>query len=149
MGDHLFVMQDENGQIAFDEEREALRARHSREAELLFAPTVFTWPQPTGPERFADLILELLEREAGVLHVRKSGSTFGRDAGRDLLVDWVIPRKTPRALRKDDSPWKKIEVVGQCKSTAVGKRVGSSKVLLTGALGEDDGDGVDEYVVAV
>ncbi len=128
-GDHVLVLEDETGRLFYDRERLRLLERHAREAQLLFPSRAFYWPQPTNPARFEELIRELLEREAGVLFVRKAGPTNDRDAGRDLIIDWVLAPMSEKQLRPGVSPWERLRVVGQCKAATTGKSVGSHRVV--------------------
>jgi len=127
---HVLFLGDEHavslfrgcGRIAFDLERERVRTRHLVESELLFPASRFEWASPIPDDKFEELICELLGREAEVVRVRKSGPTRQADAGRDLLIDWVI---SPSRQSDLSEPATK-RVIGQCK--AMRDTVGKSKV---------------------
>lgn len=128
-GSHFIAMDDETGRLASEVEQERLLARHTREAEFLFASTTYQWRHPIDAARFEDLIVELLNREAGVLLAKKSGSTYDRDAGRDIIIERVLGRVAEHSgLSKDESPWERLRMVGQCKTTRDGRSVPFSKI---------------------
>jgi hypothetical protein len=128
-GDHVLIMEDETSRHFFERERAELRRRHEREARLLYPSTVFRWTDPPDPARFEEMIRELLEREEGVLFVRKAGPTYDRDAGRDLIVDRILPRAPEEQLQEGASPFRHARIVGQCKVASNGRSVGSHRVL--------------------
>jgi hypothetical protein len=128
-GNHVIAMEDETGLMASQYEQQQLLERHSREAELLFSPTVYQWRHPLDPGKFEDLIVELLEREPGVTLAKKSGSTYDRDAGQDIVVEQILSRVPARStLGENESPWQHLRLVGQCKTTRDGRSLGSGKV---------------------
>jgi len=128
-GNHVIAMEDETGILASQYEQQRLLERHSRESELLFNSTVYQWRHPLDPAKFEDLIVELLEREPGVTLAKKSGSTYDRDAGRDIIIEQILSRVPARStLSKNESPWKHLRLVGQCKTTRHGRSLGSGKV---------------------
>jgi hypothetical protein len=148
MGNHVIAMEDETGLMASQVEQERLLERHSREAELLFSATVYEWRHPLDPGRFEDLVLELLGREPGVILVKKSGSTYDRDAGQDIIIEQILSRVPARAtLSEQESPWARLRIVGQCKTTRDGRTVGASKVQ--NILDTVEGHSADGYFLAV
>jgi hypothetical protein len=128
-GDHTVVMDDETGLLASLLEREQLLDRHRREAEFLFTSVLYDWHHPLDPGKFEDMIVELLGREPGVTLAKKSGTTYDRDAGRDIIIERIMSRITARGvLREDESPWEHLRLIGQCKTTRDGRAIASSKV---------------------
>ncbi len=106
-------------------ERELLRKRHNREAEILFPIAKFDWQDEICPDQFEGLVKALLEREPDVKTVRRHSPLNQGDKGRDLLIEWNI--RDNNIISKTQPPTKLIKVVGQCKASA--KTVGKNKVI--------------------
>ena len=124
VGDFLVALGSLGGQAEFKKEREAVRLRHNEESKLLFPISAFIWQEDICPDQFEQLIKSLLEREQGVLSVRRAGPLNQGDKGRDLIIEWEIVNKNAKA---NETPIASIKVVGQCKASA--KTVGKSKVV--------------------
>lgn len=105
---------------AYLEERERVSERHRAESRILFSSVSFVWSSSVNDEEFENLILELLNREPGVVRARKIGRGREPDSGRDILVEWF---RTPVKEEEFSSQ----RVVVQCKAYA--RPVGKSKVL--------------------
>jgi hypothetical protein len=147
-GNHVLAMEDETGLMASQVEQARLLERHSREAELLFSATTYEWQHPLDPGKFEDLVVELLEREAGVMLVRKSGSTYDRDAGQDMIIERIVSRVPVHStLGEQESPWERLRIVGQCKTTRDGRTVGTNKIQ--NILDTVEAHGAGGYLLAV
>lgn len=128
-GSHVITMEDETGLFASQVEQTRLFQRHSRESELLLSSASYDWRHPLDPGRFEDLMLELLEREPGVILAKKSGPTYDRDGGRDIIIERIMSRVPARStLGEYESPWERLRLVGQCKTTRDGRSIGANKV---------------------
>jgi len=113
------------GEFRFKEEREKVKKRHNKEAELLFPIDLFEWNESICPDQFENLIMRLLDRESKVVSVRKNSPINQGDKGRDLLVEWsVIDVKSHSEI---ESAIHTIKVVGQCKASK--NTVGKNKVI--------------------
>src|SRR5690554_2879038 len=109
----------------FKKERELLRERHNKEAEILFPITQFEWNPNVCPDQFEQMIKMLLERESGVKEVRRPAPINQGDKGRDLIIEWYIDDQS--IISNEQVPRRLIKVVGQCKSSD--KTVGKNKVV--------------------
>jgi hypothetical protein len=111
------------GIFEYKKEKEKLRERHIREFELLFSPTNLKWNEQIKPDRFENLIKDLLDRDSTVQWVRKFAHTNEPDGGRDLICRKSIPNLTT----DENAPTTKtIEIIVQCKQYKNG--VGKDKV---------------------
>jgi hypothetical protein len=116
-----------SGRAAFEFERDRVRSRFEAEAELLFPALGFTWAEKIPDDQFEAMICELLAKEPGVSRVRRAGVTRERDAGRDLIVDWLVPRLGSNWMAYEGrAPMMPLSVVAQCKASAT--TVGKGKV---------------------
>lgn len=112
------------GLFEYKKEKDKLRDRHMREFELLFSPTKLEWKEQASPERFENLIKELLERDSTIEWVRKYAHTNEPDGGRDLICRKRIPNPNP----SENGPTSIIiDAIVQCKFYKGG--VGKDKVL--------------------
>ena len=123
--EHLVAIFRECGRPEFEMERERVRGRYELESQLLFPPTVFSWATSIPNVSFEAMICELLELEPNVVRVRRAGVTRERDAGRDLLADWVVLPTSTEAVDRSAPPLP-VRVVIQCKASA--STVGKGKV---------------------
>ena len=114
-----------SGKSEFKLEREILRRRHNKEAEILFPIPSFLWLEKACPDQFENLIKALLEREPEIRSVRKPAPINQGDKGRDLIIEWNVIDKT--IVSQSHPPTKLIKVVGQCKASK--GTVGKGKVL--------------------
>jgi hypothetical protein len=114
------------GNSEFRTERELVRQRHNKESAILFPITRFEWAEKVEPDQFESLVKMLLEREFGVLSVRKPSPVNQPDDSRDLIIKWNVLESDTDSLSSETPPRKAINVVGQCK--AMNKSVGKSKV---------------------
>lgn len=121
---HTVAVFCKSGRPAFELERDRVRLRFEAEAELLFPTLGFTWADKIPDDQFESLICDLLAREPSV---SRAGVTRERDAGRDLIVDWIVPSLGSdwRAYEKQ-APMVPLTVVAQCKACA--STVGKGKV---------------------
>lgn len=81
----------ESGARAFEAARVAAEERRESEAAVFMADARVEWSERLDPERFEELVSELLAREPGVHWVRQVGATREPDDGRDFLADWSVP----------------------------------------------------------
>lgn len=81
----------ESGTRAFEAARVASEQRREKEAAVFMADARVEWSERPDPERFEELVGELLTREPGVHWVRQVGATREPDDGRDFLADWSVP----------------------------------------------------------
>jgi hypothetical protein len=114
-----------SGLQEFKTERELLRDRHNKEAEVLFPISIFEWNENPCPDQFEKLIKALLEREPNIKTVRRPAPINQGDKGRDLLIEWNIIDQY--AATQISPPTTLIKVVGQCKAS--NKTIGKSNVL--------------------
>lgn len=124
-GDYILALGRIAGLYTYKLEKELLRNRHNEEAEFLFPISVFEWQNECCPDQFELLIKSLLEREPGVISVRRAGPLNQGDKGRDLAIQWSIPNGN--IASETEPPFITIDVVGQCKAS--NKTVGKNKVL--------------------
>lgn len=114
-----------SGFSEFKTEREVVRNRHNKEAEILFPIPSFIWLEKICPEEFENLIKSLLEREPNIKTVRKPAPINQGDKGRDLIIEWAQIDES--FISKNHPPINTIKVVGQCKTSI--KTIGKNKVL--------------------
>jgi len=111
----LFQASD-SSRRAFESERDELRSRHQRESEVLFPEPSFDWQSNIDDEDFERMARDLLEREAGVSRIRKTGHSRDRDASRDLLAEWTTSPLDEAESRQFQSLRIPRRVVIQCKA---------------------------------
>jgi hypothetical protein len=114
-----------SGKLEFKSERELLRKRHNKEAEILFPIPSFLWTDKVCPDQFENLIKALLEREPNVKSVRKPAPINQGDKGRDLIIEWNIIDEG--MISESRPPTNIIKVVGQCKASK--GTIGKGKVI--------------------
>ncbi|SMD42421.1 Restriction endonuclease [Aquiflexum balticum DSM 16537] len=114
-----------SGVSEFKSERELLRYRHNKEAEILFPIPSFLWIEKVCPDQFENLIKALLEREPNVKTVRRPAPINQGDKGRDLLIEWNVIDET--IVSEVHPPSKIIKIVGQCKTST--NTIGKNKVI--------------------
>lgn len=121
---YIIAVNGRFGLFEYKKEKDKLRDRHMREFELLFSPTDLKWAEEVSPERFENLIKELLERDTTIEWVRKYAHTNEPDGGRDLICRKLIPNPNPGENAPTSVP---IDVIVQCKFYKGG--VGKDRVL--------------------
>lgn len=80
------------GREIFQREREFLIKRRSSEDRVFFADSVVEWRTPLCAADFEELSVDLIRREPGVIRAKPVGNINDRDGGRDILIDWSIPK---------------------------------------------------------
>ncbi len=125
-GDYLIFLNRDCSRKRFEAERERIRKRHLKEAQVLFPITSFIWQDSISDEEFESMILDLLGREKGVVWVRKVSATKERDGGKDLIAEWNTPPLPGQIINEGDEPFRVRRVLIQCK--AFKGSVGKSKV---------------------
>lgn len=112
------------GLDSFKLEKEKIKVRHKNEFDQLFSPSQLIWKEKLVDSLFEELIKELLEREPMVSRVRKVAHTRERDGDVDLVADWLIPKEDIEIINEESKPFKKINVIVQCKAykNGVGKQ---------------------------
>jgi Restriction endonuclease len=118
---HVLVLPADSGQAAFQTTRVRCEARARRQLDFLGGPSHFEWVESIAPERFEDLIRDLLRTAGLVQRVRQVGAANDRDRGRDLIADWVLP--VPAKYGPEEPAYRVVPVIAQAKarSAAVGK----------------------------
>lgn len=91
------------------------RAQRRFDVERVFfsADKRFAWANPVDPQRFEELVCELLMSQEDVVRIRAVGTVNQPDRERDYVADWILTRQ---AVPKDDSPGHPARVVVQCKA---------------------------------
>ncbi|MFA9199570.1 MAG: restriction endonuclease [Cypionkella sp.] len=87
----LVALASESGARAFEAARVTAEEQRESEAAVFMADARVEWSDQLDPERFEELVGELLAREPGVHWVRQVGATREPDDGRDFLADWSVP----------------------------------------------------------
>lgn len=113
---HILFLRSNSGRKQFEIERERVRKRHEQEAKILFPVAKFQWKEKINDEEFELLILELLNREPGVVRARLVSASNDPDGGRDILCEWITPPLPGSAVVDNVSPYKIRNVVVQCKA---------------------------------
>ena len=94
LGDKTLVaFRKDCGRVNFDKERSLLYRRRKSENSVFFFDCDIHWVLPLNPEDLEKLCVDLLEREPGVQWIKLVGRTNDRDGGRDILIDWSIPKQ--------------------------------------------------------
>ena len=91
-----------------DNEREKIKRKHEYESNILNLNIDFEWKYPVNPERFEELVADLLDCLPNVEKVRTMGHSNNADGGRDLLI-----YKRKMGEDKNESIYL---VIGQCKA---------------------------------
>jgi len=81
-GNYFIVLSRVCNLYEFNKEMQLIEQRHHKEALLLFPANRFIWNDKIDDDRFELLIRELLEREPGVVRVRKVGKSRDPDVER-------------------------------------------------------------------
>lgn len=123
---YILVLDADCGLNTFKTEKEMVQERHKKEFQLLFIPSNLIWEDIIDDTLFEELIKDLLEREPNVVRVRKLAATNEQDGGTDLIAEWNVLKQPEEILNEKDSPYRKINVVVQCKAYKGG--VGKSNV---------------------
>lgn len=92
LGKENLIIFDNNGDYNnFLEEKSLLRERHLKEVDILFDELPIIWDITKNSDTaiFEDMILELLEKESGILNVKKVAPTNQPDNGRDLIATYT------------------------------------------------------------
>jgi len=113
----ILSLETECGYRQFLEEREKLLSRQQAISSVLFSDANFEWSEALDDERFELLILELLNREPGVVWARKVGHSTASDAGRDILAEWYLG-PAPWQDATEDGVLERKRIVVQCKTSA-------------------------------
>ena len=134
IGDRTIVaLRGECGRDRFEEEREKMIARRSRENRVFMAEATIEWRTPLRADDLEDLCLDLIKREPGVFRAKAVGTMNDRDGGRDVLIDWKVPIAhavrndsvgSHDAMAQEGKRTRVIRVIAQVKSRSrtVGKR---------------------------
>lgn len=112
------------GIFEYKKEKDKLRERHMKEFELLFSPSNIEWSEKINPDRFENLVKDILEKDSTIEWVRKFAHTNEPDGGRDLICRKSIPNPIPN---ENANTTKTINIIVQCKQYKNG--VGKDKVL--------------------
>lgn len=91
-----------------DNEREKIKKKHEYENNILNLNVNFEWKYPVNPERFEELVADLLDCLPNVERVRTMGHSNNADGGRDLLI-----YKRKMVADNNESIYL---VIGQCKA---------------------------------
>ena len=114
LGERTLIAVRENcSRDVYTSERKAFLSRRAIEDHVFFADSHFDWICPLDAGKFEDLCVDLLRREPGVLRVKPVGTVHDRDGGRDILVDWSIPKRHTASGRQD---MQRIRILTQIKS---------------------------------
>jgi hypothetical protein len=119
------------GREIFERERGAVLKRRQEEDHVFFADTAVEWVLPIDAEALEVLCEELLRREPGVMRAKLVGRANDRDAGRDIIAEFSIPRGHAGTGENSDSdnsghPPRKIRTLVQVKSRS--KTIGKQHV---------------------
>lgn len=113
---HLISIYRDCGRKRFEKDRDRIKQTFAETISILFPAPRFEWKDDIGDDDFEQLILTLLARDPQVQWVRKVGSTRDRDAGRDLLAEWMTLPLPGEILPKGAPPLSLRRVVIQCKA---------------------------------
>jgi restriction endonuclease len=113
---HVVILNRNCGRKSFERDREDLRRRYANAIAVLFPALHYVWNDSVDDDDFENLILALLKREPQVARVRKAGSSRDRDAGRDLLAEWLTTPLAGEQVPNQRPPFVLRRVVVQCKA---------------------------------
>ncbi|HEY0077869.1 MAG TPA: restriction endonuclease [Pyrinomonadaceae bacterium] len=111
----IFSLEQECGLGTYTQEKERLLERHQIESKILFSSTQFVWNQKIDDDEFEQLILELLNREAGVRWAYKIGKGRAPDLGRDIMAEWYLG-PSPHQPVKEENLFELKRILVQCKA---------------------------------
>lgn len=114
---HLLALPADCGQDAFRAGWEQAQHRVRKELAFFGAEQEFEWAEQIAPDRFEELVGELLERAGHVAWIRQVGATSERDRGRDFVAEWVTVTEAEE-LPEETSPQLRVPVIVQCKAAA-------------------------------
>ncbi len=109
----LIAIRENCSREIYDTERKAFLNRRAKEDHVFFADSHIDWLHPIDAGEFENLCVDLLSREPGVLRVKSVGGVNDRDGGRDILIDWTIPKRHA-APGKNES--QRVRILTQVKS---------------------------------
>lgn len=141
IGTSNFVIFENKGDFnSFLSEKENIRQRHLKEVEILFNDLQIKWNITSlhDSEIFEDLILELLEKEKGILTAKKVAPTNQPDNGRDLIAYYTNQYTNAYETIKDkmDNIIQKKLIV-QCKTNFIDSKkqsIGKNDVNIADTL---------------
>ena len=112
-GRHMIVLPARCDGRAHDHLQQRVQQRLERERGFFSGDQRFEWADPVDPQRFEDLIAELLWADGDVLRIRPVGSINEPDRERDQVADWFVPTGS---ISKGEVPGNAMRVVVQCKA---------------------------------
>lgn len=124
LGDKTLIAIRENcGQEIYEEERKLFMQRRAYEDHVFFADSQIDWLSPLDAGDFEDLCVDILRREPGVSLAKPVGGVNDRDGGRDILINWTIPRSHDESGKRESQ---RKQLLGQVKLR--GRTVGKGDV---------------------
>ena len=124
LGDRTLIAIRENcGREVYDAERKWFLKRRVAEDHVFFADSHIVWHSPLEAGDFEDLCVDLVRREPGVSRAKPVGGVNDRDSGRDILIDWTIPRAH---AARGNRQTRRIRILAQVKTR--GRTVGKGDV---------------------
>ena len=115
-GNYVTFLEREASRKRFEYEREKARDKHSKDAEILFPISEFTWNSSIDGSRFEAFIMDLLKLEKQVLWVRQVSRTNEPDGGKDILCDWLTQPPSQSYLDEKNPPYVIRRIIVQCKA---------------------------------
>lgn len=145
--EHFIIFTNYGGLNNFLQEKEKIRKRYLNETFNLFYEQPIVWSINSSQDTalFEDMVLELLEKENGILTVKKVAPTNQPDNGRDLIATYTNQYINPYSIISDiDSTVIQKKLIIQCKSKLVDSKkqsVGKSDVDIANTLMDYEPDG--------
>lgn len=115
-GNYVTFLEREASKKRFEYERQKARDKHSKDAEILFPISEFTWNSSIDASRFEAFIMDLLKLEKQVDWVRQVSSTNEPDGGKDLICYWLTQPLVQGYLDEKSPPYVIRRVIVQCKA---------------------------------
>ena len=119
----LIAIRESCGQEVYNNELKRFLKRRAAEDTVFFADSRIAWHSPLDAGDFEDLCVDLVSREPGVSRVKPVGGVNDRDSGRDILIDWTIPRHHSASGMRQTQ---RVRVLAQVKTR--GRTVGKGDV---------------------
>ena len=88
----LIAIREYCGRGVYEDERKRFLKRRAAEDRVFFADSRIDWHSPLDARDFENLCVDLVRREPGVSRAKPVGDVNDGDGGRDIQIDWTVPR---------------------------------------------------------
>lgn len=113
----IIFLDAECGKTQFDIEKEKIRIRHENENKYIFNTAKVIWQKKIAPDKFEDLVYDLLSKHPEVSWVRKVSSTYEPDGGRDLIAEIIVSKDN---VEENKPIYELKKIIVQCKAYSKG-----------------------------